>query len=141
MIKTLDKANGNFLIKAVYEEDKLDELVIKKNGEITEFLDKKEAVIFMGKKAESKKDAFKETAIKFASLKRDFELDVQSFVVGDLNEEFVVEKLVEQYKFINDEIYNVKTKKEKEEKELALIVTEKGKKAFEKAFILEEART
>ena len=141
MIKTLDKANGNFLIKAVYEEDKLDELVIKKNGEITEFLDKKEAVIFMGKKAESKKDAFKGTAIKFASLKRDFELDVQSFVVGDLNEEFVVEKLVEQYKFINDEIYNVKTKKEKEEKELALIVTEKGKKAFEKAFILEEART
>ena len=141
MIKTLDKANGNFLIKAVYEEDKLDELVIKKNGEITEFLDKKEAVIFMGKKAEGKKDAFKATAIKFASLKRDFEVDVQSFVAGELSEEFIVEKLVEQYKMINDEIYNAKTKKENNEKELALIVTEKGKKAFEKAFILEEART
>lgn len=141
MIKIIEKKSENFLIKAVYAEDKLNELVIKKSGVATHFTEAKESVIYMGKKAESKKCGFGKIAAQIANLPRDYQVDVASFTNDNMCEHFVVKKLVEAYKLAHDEIYNVKTKKENNAKELELIVSADAKKTFEKAVILEDART
>lgn len=131
MIKITTKNKTQFVLKAAFDEKGLNKDVIKKVNTITEFISKREAVIFLGKKADFNKDTLISAAKLLAKTKRDLQIDVKTFITKNVNEAEVVTAITENYIYINGEVYTLKTKKKEEPSNINLInVTANGKKIF-----------
>lgn len=135
-IKTQDKTK--FILKAT--SDKKNKDIIATKFAITEFVSKKEAVLYTNKGL--KKEDLDTLGQTLANAKREYQVDIKSFITKEVTEEMLVGALVEAYHFKNGKIYNVKTDKKAKETNLYLVnVSTNGKKAFAKAEVLAEAIT
>ncbi|WP_025755164.1 M17 family metallopeptidase [Mycoplasmopsis cricetuli] len=144
MIKKIDKTrNNNLLVKAVFKDDKYPETVIEKNGVVTEYLDQNYALVYMGEAKDYKfKDLLAFAKNYFKNIVRNVQIDLDSFVKGDICEPCVVRAFVEGYNFVNGKIYSAKTiKKDKHFDVSLLMVADEASYAevFKKYSIVTEA--
>ncbi|UWD34174.1 M17 family metallopeptidase [Mesomycoplasma molare] len=131
MIKFIEKAtNSNFVLEAVFKNENLDKNIIAKKFVITEFISDKKAVIFLGDKSEFSVNDLDELSTQLSSLNRTFEVNLDSFVTENVSLSVIASRILEKNKFLNAKIYNVKTNKKEEEKEL--FVFTKNLKEIEK---------
>lgn len=131
MIKFIEKAtNSNFVLEAVFKNENLDKNIIEKKYVITEFISDKKAVIFLGDKSEFSVNDLDELSTQLSSLNRTFEVNLDSFVTENVSLSVIASRILEKNKFLNAKIYNVKTNKKEEEKEL--FVFTKNLKEIEK---------
>ncbi|WGI36769.1 M17 family metallopeptidase [Mesomycoplasma lagogenitalium] len=122
MLNFLEKhLNENIILEAVFKGDNLPEYTVEKNFYITEFLNNKKAVIYLGEKDKFKKESLNSLIDVLISLSRTYELNLSSFLVNDITATFFVNKLVEKYEFKNAKLYNVKTDKKEEENNLFVV--------------------
>lgn len=134
---------NQFVLKGAFDKASLNKSIVKKDKVITEFVNKHQAFIYLGKDTEFKIETLQEVVKKIASLNtRDFQIDVKSFATKKVSEESVVKTFVEFEEFVNAKIYNVKTNKKAKKAKLSLVnVSAKGKKVYKEAKILADART
>lgn len=128
---------SKYVLKAVFDKEKINSEIIKETNVITEDINKKVAYIYLGK--DLTYDSVKAASIAIAKSKRDYQIDLKTFYGQKVTEEHVINLLVSKYHFENPDIYNVKTKKTKP-KDLTLFnVSSDGKKHFTKAKVLAQA--
>ncbi|UUM20351.1 M17 family metallopeptidase [Mycoplasma sp. 2045] len=145
MIKTVDKVrNNSMLLKAVYKNDEnLPSTLIQKNNVVTEYFDKNEALVFMGKKDKLSFDSVAKFAKGFFTNQgRDVQVDLDSFVTEKVTLAQVVKAFVEAYNYVNADLYSAKTTK-KHEKFAISLLSVKGENeyadALKQAVVLSEA--
>ncbi|KUH47493.1 M17 family metallopeptidase [Mycoplasmopsis meleagridis] len=130
------KRSEQILLKASYEKTSF--LTNFKNGQICEFLDKKEAYIYIDKKLDKfeLKDFVDEYILK---LKREYQIDLKSFVNDNLKYNDLLNVFVSQLFFYKAKLFN---KKKEEEKiiDFSLLFDEKDEEEFNKLKIIYQAR-
>ncbi|KDE42323.1 peptidase M17 [Metamycoplasma hyosynoviae] len=146
LIKTLDnKRNQDVLLKAIFEEDKHPNFLVKKPNKITEYLSDKIAYVYLGKKEELKYDDIYEFG-KYLGLStpRDFQIDLITFVTPNLSILEVIDAFTKGINFSAYKIFNYKTYTKKENRNfLSLFLeeqSEEAKQAFKKASIIIDAQ-
>ncbi|VEU74751.1 Cytosol aminopeptidase [Mycoplasmopsis citelli] len=143
-IKQIDKVrNNDLLLKAVFKGDEYPSTLIEKNSTVTEYLDKNEALVYLGEEKDYKFEVvFKFAKSYFASQSRNVQVDLDSFVKGVVCEPCVVRAFTEAYNFVNAKIYNAKTLKKDTKYQTSLLMQANEnlyKDVFEKYTILSEA--
>ncbi|WP_029513586.1 M17 family metallopeptidase [Mycoplasmopsis primatum] len=117
--KITTKRNTKMLLKATFDKEIKCEFLIKKSNTITEYLDKNEALVYF----ESKEKLTYEDLLEFfkglsSSAKRDYQVDLASFVTKHILIEQVIDAFTRAIYFVKGEIYNVKSKDENKDIEL-----------------------
>ncbi|MCK5866907.1 MAG: leucyl aminopeptidase family protein, partial [Mycoplasmataceae bacterium] len=141
MIKNTTISKTQFTLKAVYDEKTLNKDIIKNKNQITEFLSKREAVIYLGKKDKVTIETTKIVGSILANVKRDYQIKVSSFVTNKVSEEEIVTQFVEQHVLTNGDVFTMKTKKKEKKITINLLnLTTKGKKAFATSKVETEVR-
>lgn len=141
MIKVITKNEKDFFLRAAFNENNLNADVIKKQNTITEFLDKREAVIFLGDKDQFTFEKMKKVAQTLAKSNRCFQVDVKTFVSKNVDEKQVVTLITEEYILENGDVFTMKTNKKEEKNDLNLLnLSDEGKNAFETSKFETEAR-
>lgn len=131
MIKQTKINKTLFLLKAVFDGKTLNQDVIKKKNVITEFISKKEAIIYLGDKTKYDKESLKTLATSLTNLNRTYQLDINTFVTKTIKEEDVIIEIVEKYILKNGEVYTLKADKKKTKTDLLLVgLTKSGKDIF-----------
>lgn len=143
MIKYKNEEKNGFTLRGIYDSKELDSNIIKTNNKVTEFVEKKEAFIYLGKKDKMTYKSMKAALNSIASLNtREYQIDVNSFVTDKVSESDVASLLAEVVGFLNAKLYNVKTKKKDAKKALTIFnVSDEAKKAFEESKLSEDARS
>ena len=144
MIKITKHKASLFTLKGVFSDDKTKKDIVKKQNAITEFPEEKIAYIYLGKKANWNHDTLAATvrSINVAD-RRAYQMDVPTFLGGDVAEELLVHEFLEVISFERAGLYNAKTSKDAKKKKnpLALInTTAAGAKEFKKSKIVADAR-
>lgn len=135
-IKSTDKSK--FTLVLVSKDAK--EFVIKKQNVITEDVANKVAYFYVEKEYCPK--GAKAVVAAIVAAKREYQIDVKTFVNSKTTEAEFISALVECDEFTNGTIYNAKTaKKEKHIEHTLINVSAEGKKAFEKAEVFAKAQT
>ncbi|MGL4342987.1 MAG: M17 family metallopeptidase [Metamycoplasmataceae bacterium] len=138
-MEILKKSSGKrFTLRAIFEEDKKNE-IIKEMFYITDFIDKKESYIYLGKKEKYSREIFKKAVNKIVGQNvRDLEILIDSFVQGDIvricraTRVFVT---TNYYQNGND-LYSAKTSKKEEPKKIILVTEQDILNFVENALIL-----
>ena len=131
MIKNTTQTKTQFTLTAVYDEKSLNKDIVKNQNQVTEFVCKKEAFIYLGKKDKVTVATMKAVSAILAKTKRDYQIKVETFVTKTVSEEEVVTQLVEQHILANGDVYSMKTKKKEKHATINLLgLSAKGKKAF-----------
>ena len=131
MIKTTTKNKADFVLKAVFESNTLNKDVIKKTNSFTEFVSKKEVVIYLGKKESFKKETLKKVAQLVAKYPRNLQVNIKSFTTKSVKEVDIVRAFVEEYIYINGKITTYKTAKATKPSNINLLgLSAAGKKEF-----------
>ncbi|MFV8414060.1 M17 family metallopeptidase [Mycoplasma sp. Sp48II] len=143
-IKNVDKTRNNaMLLKAVFKGDSYDKTLVEKNNVVTDYFDKNEALVYLGEGDKFKYESLYAFAKGFfASQAREYQIDLASFVKGNLTLALVVKAFVEAYNYVNADIYSAKTGKKDEKFAVSLLsnANEAEYKAeLDKAVILSEA--
>ncbi|ADE19827.1 leucyl aminopeptidase family protein [Mycoplasma crocodyli] len=141
--KITNTRNSSQLLKAVFKKDAYPKTLLEKKFSVTDYFDTKESLVFMGDKKEYKL----EDAISFAktiskSAQRDYQIDLDSFVAGDVTIQQLVKFFVESYNYTSYKLWNLKTKKDEPKFEITLFssVNEtEYKEALTEALILSES--
>ena len=144
MIKIIKQNQTTFTLQGVFADNKTKKDLVKKQNAITEFPDKKIAYIYLGKKAGWNHDSLAATVRSInAADRREYQIDVPTYLGGKVNEELLVHEFLEVISFEQADLYNVKTSKDvkKKKNKLGLINTSAvGKKAYAKTEIIINAR-
>ena len=114
-----------FVLKGFFEEDKLkNKNLLTNKFSITEYVDKNEAFICLGKKKEYCIETLKEAINKIIKLNtREFQIIAKSFVGNKVLLENVVTKFVDINEYVNgDGLYSAKTSKPSKKIALQLVV-------------------
>ena len=132
----IEKRNEKeFLIKGIFEKDVKNDLIIKKANTVSEDTNEKIAYIYLGKKCGYKLCTLKNIATIIAKYPRNAQIDVSSFVEGDINESIAIRELVYGYEYnLETNIYNAKTKKKDKKTTLSLTNTE-DKESLKRAML------
>lgn len=123
----INKLNSKkFILKGFFKDDKRsDKNILTSQFSITEYVDKKIAYICLGEKKTYDLSILKLAINKIVKLNtRDFDIDVDSFVLKDINLPLVIKKFVEINEYINgDGLYSAKTSKEESKCKLSIFST------------------
>ncbi|VEU76359.1 M17 family metallopeptidase [Mycoplasmopsis columboralis] len=143
-IQQIDKTrNTNMLLKAVFKGDEYPKTLIEKVAVVTEYLDKNEALVYMGEEKDYKfESVFNFAKNYFASQARNIQVDLDSFVKGKVCEPCVVRAFTEAYNYVKANIYSAKTNKKDDKYETSLLMVANEslyKDVFEKYSVLSEA--
>ena len=139
MIKIGKPSKSNYTIKGIFSDGVIEKEVIKEVNTITEFPSKKIAYIYLGKRNEltrcKLKDAIKQI---ISSNKRGWNVEPSTFSTKKLSTNLVVTHFVDFEYYLKEEIWNLKTGKNKHKpsKGIILINAAKYKKDFEKSEML-----
>ncbi|SYV97848.1 Cytosol aminopeptidase, partial [Mycoplasmopsis edwardii] len=135
--------NASMLLKAVFKGQELPKNLLEKNNVVSDFFDKNESLVFLGEEKNYKYESlFGFAKSFFASQARDYQIDLDSFVKGELNLSHVVAAFVNAYNYVNADIYSAKTSKKPEVFNISLFSQaneSEYKDALNKASILSEA--
>ncbi len=127
--KNIDKKN--IVLEAIFDSENINKNIIKSKNIITEFLDKNKAFIYLGKKEKLDINLFKKTSNIIVNLKRDYQVDVSTFINKKLSEKIIVREITESYILKHGEVYNLKTSKKPKFKNITLVnLTKNGKNQF-----------
>lgn len=141
MIKIAELKKDIFVLKGIFDKTSLPKTINKKENSITEFADKNEAFIYLGKEKDFNADKLETTIEAALAYTRDIQVDVKSFVTETTDEKTVVRLFVEKYEYKFAQLYSIKTSKKTENINVTLIGTTKASAdAFKKAQVLAEAR-
>ncbi len=141
MIKIAELSKGPFVLKAVLDKENLPKTIIKKENAITEFADKSEAFIYIGKEKDFNVEKLESTIEAILNYKRDVQIDVKSFIVANVEEKDIVRVFVEKYEYKFAELYSIKTVKKTETINVSLINTVKASvNIWKKTQIIAQAR-
>ena len=131
MIKTITKNKTEFVLKAIFTKKGINKDVIQNKNIITEFISKKEAVIFLGDKNKFSKEDLVTLAKIIAKAKRGYQIDVPSLITQNVNEKFIVTSLVEEYILTNGDVFTLKTVKKEKPGDVNLLgLSKEGKETF-----------
>ena len=137
-MKLLENQGSAFVLKAVNKENAA-EFVLQEANVITENVTTNEAFIFLPKGLNN--ESVKSFARMIAGQKREFAIDVTSFVNDDLTEETLISELVKADEYVNGEIFNQKTNKKAGVRHGLLNVSEAGKEFHSRTLVFAEAET
>ncbi|QCZ36972.1 M17 family metallopeptidase [Mycoplasma nasistruthionis] len=143
-IKSVENTrNKDMLLKAVFKGDSYPETVIEKNNKVTEYFDKNEALVYLGEADKYNVKTLNSFATAFFEAQaRNYQIDLDSFIKGDVTLSNVVKSLVEAYNYKNADIYNAKTSKQDEQYSVSLLTSQSEasyKEALHEAVVLSEA--
>lgn len=127
-------------LKAIFEQKTIEPFIIQKINTITENFTKKIAYIFLGKESEYTKEILKKAIKEIVGKSvRDYQIDVESFVKKDLDEQVVVSLFNFEYEFDRAQLFNLKTVNKDKPKANLDLINVKNKKSLEKSQILSQA--
>ncbi|SJZ47606.1 leucyl aminopeptidase family protein [Mycoplasmopsis verecunda] len=143
-IRNIDKSrNNSMLLKAVFKGDSYDKTLVEKNNVVTDYFDKNESLVYLGEEKNYKYDSlFAFAKGFFASQAREYQIDLDTFVKGELKLALVVKAFVEAYNYVNADIYSAKTTKKDEKYAVSLLSLaseNEYKDELNKAVVLSEA--
>ena len=142
MIKIGKPCETNYTMQAVYSGDKIENEVIKEMHAITEFPSKKMAYIYLGKRDEITRCQLKDGIRKvIRENKRGWNIDPSTFSPHKkLSTGLVVAHFVDFEYYLKEEIWNLKTGKNKHKpsKGIILINATEYQKDFDKSKMLAE---
>ncbi|UUM19850.1 MULTISPECIES: M17 family metallopeptidase [unclassified Mycoplasma] len=143
-IQQIDKErNNDLLLKAVFKGDEYPSTLIEKNGVVTEYLDKNEALVYLGEEKDYKFDVVYDFAKNFfASQRRDVQIALDTFIKGKVCEPCLVKAFSLAHNYYKADLYNAKTGKKEPEFKTSLLMyanEDSYKKVFEKYAIVTEA--
>ncbi|WKX02334.1 M17 family metallopeptidase [Candidatus Mycoplasma mahonii] len=143
MIKITNRVKNKFILKGVFASSKLNKNIIKQKNKVTEFIEKKEAIIYLGKEGDFNHEGMIAVAKAIASLNtRDFQISVKTFITKKITQKEIVNVFVLEQEFKNGKIYNVETAKKDPKATLELIdVDAIGKAEYKTAIIHAESMT
>ncbi|MCP4337161.1 MAG: leucyl aminopeptidase family protein [Mycoplasma sp.] len=117
-IKNKKKVNmtktNNFILKGIFKNQDIPKDVIKKNNIITEFIEKKEAFIYLGSKEEYSVSSLRKTIKSiFNNNHRGFTIDIKTFISNKITIKEVTKFMVEDIEYLKEVVWNKKTKENK----------------------------
>ncbi|RMA79063.1 leucyl aminopeptidase [Metamycoplasma subdolum] len=110
------KRNKSMLLKAAFEENEFPKMVAKSDNYITEFLDQNVAYIFISKEVKNYYSFIKVVDSIVASPRRDYQIDLASFVTNFLTLEEVLRAFVLREAFHTAKLYSAKEKQKEDKK-------------------------
>ena len=132
MIKIANQNQELVTLEAVFESKKIHQKVIKIKNHTTEFLDQNKALIYLGKKENFNLEGLKKVARVFKNLKRNYQIDITTFITEKISEKILVREITEAYILEKGNVFNLKTLQKKQKNNLFLLnLTKKGKEQFE----------
>ena len=131
MIKETTKKTKNITLKAIFDSKKNNKKMIKIQNHITEFLSENKALIYLGNKKNFNLQELKKVAQIIKNLKRDFQIDIPTFITRKIKEALIVREITEAYILEKGDLFNLKTSQKSKENDLYLFgLTKKGKEQF-----------
>lgn len=138
MTNTSFKRNRNVLLSGIFETK--DQAVVQKFGVITEFLNENRSVIFLGKKEEYNYDRLVEVLSKvITSANRDYQIDVASFSLNELNETTVASVFLDLSTYNSSKLWNKKSNPSNVKQFDLLLSKEIDKTQYKKASVIANA--
>ncbi|QZE12467.1 M17 family metallopeptidase [Mycoplasma sp. Ms02] len=145
MLKQLSRElNKDYmLVKAVFKGDEYSSHVIEKQGVLTEFFDKNEALVYMGERSKLDYEAVVSFAKSIAQRQtRNYQIDVDSFDVDGVCLCQTVKAFVIGINYVSAKLWSAKTKEKEAEYQVSLYTkhdSEKINNGFNEALVLSEA--
>lgn len=141
MIKLAELNKTTFVLRAMFEKDSTPKSINKKANSLTEFADKNEVFISLGKEKDFSISKLESAIDAILNYTRDIQVDVKTFVTEQTPEQEVVRIFVEKYEYKFAKLYSIKTTKATENINVSLIGTSKvSTEAFKKASVLATSR-
>ena len=132
MIKIANQNQKLVTLEAVFDSKSIHQKMIKIKNHTTEFLSQNKAFIYLGKKENFNLESLKKVARVFKNLKRDYQIDIATFVTKKISEKILVREITEAYILEKGNVFNLKTLQKKQKNNLYLLnLTKSGQEQFE----------
>ncbi|WP_322900616.1 leucyl aminopeptidase family protein [Mycoplasmopsis felis] len=143
MLKVENQKNNMMLLRAVFKGDELPQNLVEKTNKVTEYFDKNEAVVFLGEEKNYNYDTvFNFAKTLFTNQVRDLQIDLDSFVKGQVCIPCVTKAFTHAYNYVNADIYSAKTSPKPERYQISLLSkepTQRYEGALKEANVLSDA--
>ncbi|WP_322908867.1 leucyl aminopeptidase family protein [Mycoplasmopsis felis] len=143
MLKVENQKNNMMLLRAVFKGDELPQNLVEKANKVTEYFDKNEAVVFLGEEKNYNYDTvFNFAKTLFTNQVRDLQIDLDSFVKGQVCIPCVTKAFTHAYNYVNADIYSAKTSPKPERYQISLLSkepTQRYEGALKEANVLSDA--
>ncbi|WP_322958432.1 leucyl aminopeptidase family protein [Mycoplasmopsis felis] len=143
MLKVENQKNNMMLLRAVFKGDELPQNLVEKANKVTEYFDKNEAVVFLGEEKNYNYDTvFNFAKTLFTNQVRDLQIDLDSFVKGQVCIPCVTKAFTHAYNYVNADIYSAKTSPKPERYQISLLSkepTQRYEGAWKEANVLSDA--
>lgn len=143
MLKVENQKNNMMLLRAVFKGDELPQNLVEKTNKVTEYFDKNEAVVFLGEEKNYNYDTvFNFAKTLFTNQVRDLQIDLDSFVKGQVCISCVTKAFTHAYNYVNADIYSAKTSPKPERYQISLLSkepTQRYEGALKEANVLSDA--
>ncbi|WXA52204.1 leucyl aminopeptidase family protein [Mycoplasmopsis cynos] len=143
MLKVENEKNNMMLLRAVFKGDELPQNLVEKANKVTEYFDKNEAVVFLGEEKNYNYDTvFNFAKTLFTNQVRDLQIDLDSFVKGQVCIPCVTKAFTYAYNYVNADIYSAKTSSKPERYQISLLSkepTQRYEGALKEANVLSDA--
>ncbi|MEI2462414.1 leucyl aminopeptidase family protein [Mycoplasmopsis felis] len=143
MLKVENQKNNMMLLRAVFKGDELPQNLVEKANKVTEYFDKNEAVVFLGEEKNYNYDTvFNFAKTLFTNQVRGLQIDLDSFVKGQVCIPCVTKAFTHAYNYVNADIYSAKTSPKPERYQISLLSkepTQRYEGALKEANVLSDA--
>ncbi|MDZ7293422.1 M17 family metallopeptidase [Mycoplasmopsis pulmonis] len=132
--KQTRERNNEMLLKAVFDSEAKIEGLIKTKNVITEFVEKNEAYVFLGKKEDFSREVWNSFLDSFIpSMKRSYQLDILSFETPSYKLEDIIYDLYIKYDYIKADLFSHR-KKESDENKVSLTIWNNANRCFAEVY-------